>query len=77
MRFLKWIGTALLSVPKRIAAAFTLFFTSLYVHAESLLPANIDQQFTDVKADMVKVFGLLFVLVLAIVGWRYLKRAAS
>jgi hypothetical protein len=62
---------------KRLGAAATLFSTSLYVHAESLLPANIDQQFTDVKADMVKVFGLLFVLVLAIVGWRYLKRAAS
>ena len=62
---------------KRLGAATTLFFTSLYVYADSLLPANIDQQFTDVKADMVKVFGLLFVLVLAIVGWRYLKRAAS
>lgn len=62
---------------KKIGAASALLFASMYVYAESLLPANIDQQFTDVKADMVKVFGLLFVLVLAIVGWRYLKRAAS
>ena len=62
---------------QRLGAASTLLFASLYVHADSLLPANIHQQFTDVKADMVKIFGLLFVLVLAIVGWRYLKRAAS
>lgn len=50
---------------------------ALPVHAASVLPSDIDTTFTDAQADIVKVVGLALGLVLTIVVWRYVRRAAS
>ena len=62
---------------RRALVAVPMLAMAGYVQAASILPSDIDQQFADAKADMVKIFGLAMILVLALVAWRYIKRAAS
>lgn len=61
---------------KALAVAVGVAGTSAYVHAASILPTDIDTQFADAKTDMVKIFGLMMVLVLALTAWRYIRAAA-
>lgn len=46
----------------------------LAVQAHAAVPAEVTTALGDVKADIATLGGLVFVIIIAIAGWKYMRR---
>lgn len=61
----------------RGTAASTLFFTTMYAQAASILPSTFNDDMTAVKTDINTLIGGLVGILIVILGWRYFKKGAN